>query len=1056
MRKKYSALKPVLTGLSVLAMCLPALKAQTNQTFNFTGSVQTWVVPSCVSTITFDVRGAEGGDVSATTVGWGAGTASVSGGEGGRVVMVMTVTPGDVYNIYVGGKGSMTLAGWNGGGAPGACSGTEVYGAGGGGASDIRKNGTAFTDRFVVAGGGGGASGSGNNSYQSTNNTGAGGGLNGGNATNTQIAWGFTCIDGQGGTQTAGGAGGNNTCYCNGNLTAPSGSLGLGGNVICAPSGLSTCACGGTGCTSGGGGGGGYYGGGAGIAIAAGGGGSSYSSPSASSVTHTQGFQTGDGQIILSYNFNGAITGASATPSIICSGNSAVLNSGGSMVSYTWSTGANTSSITVSPTVNTTYTIQATNSLGCISTATIVLPVNAAIPSLTLAPNSASVVCAGKTSTLTASGALSYTWTGGVTNATSFTPAATGGYTVTGGNACGTSSVATSITVNPLPTIGGAANNPTVCNGTSVILNGTGSAGNYTWTGGVLNNTTFTPSATQQYTVTGSSALGCTNTAVVGVTVFVTPTVPPVTSATAVCLGKSATLTAVGATSGYTWSTSPPANTSSIVVTPNTTTTYTLERASGSCTSTALITVSVMSLPVFNVATPNPATVCAGTASSLIAIGAITYTWYPGNFSGGAVTVYPNSSTVYTVVAANAQCTAAANTTVTTKPNPTLTIVPASSVICAGAVTTLTVSGAATYTWASPVSAPQQSQTTVTVNPIIPTLYNVTGTGTNNCTSGQSQVLLVNAAPNLTVSVANPGGFICAGDVGTLVAQGVNPTTYSWNTGSAAPSITVNPASTTVYTVTGTNTVTTCQSVKTVTLAVFISTFVVASPTAICKGDVATITASGAASSYSWSFSPTLTASSATVSPQVNTNYVITGITGNCQTTQTVSMIVNPVPNITGSPAKSTICRFEPGVLTATGGGAGATYSWSTGQTAPSITVTPIITTTYVVTGTNASGCSKSVNVVQFISTCIGINEVSGNLAEWMSLYPNPNNGEFTIKAQAALNVTVVNELGQVVKSFKISEAENTVNMSNLSNGIYMIVVEKDGNTGTMKMVVNR
>ncbi len=928
------------------------------------GGIQSFTVPQ-TGLYRITATGAQGGNNSIYT-----------GGLGTSMLGEFNLTGGSVLNILVGQQGESNAIGYNAGGGGGTfvwVSGQTtpliVAGAGGGcGGSYNGADAVITTSGTAGVGSFNGSAGTGGNGA----NPGGGGWYTDGVSFNSGVTCAVKCTGNAVGV-TVGGASPTTAIVFHGCAgTSDVGDGGFGGGS----------GAGGNCSTSfGGGGGGGYSGGvgqsGANGVTAGGGGGGSFNA--GVNQTNTAGANTGDGKVIIKELCNINITATGLFNGAVCSGNSVTLTTN-AVSNYSWSTGATTQSIVVSPASNTGYSVSGTSSLSCNASSAISITVNAT-PTVS-ALSSATAVCAGKTLTLSGAGATTYTWTGGVTNAVSFTPAATSGYTVTGQNACGIATASTSVTVNPLPVIGGAANNPTVCNGTSVILNGTGSAGSYTWTGGVTNNVSFVPSVSQQYTVTGISAQNCTNTAVVGVTVYITPTVAPVASSTAICLGKTATLSALGAT-GYTWSTAPVSNNSVVIVSPNTTTTYTLDRASGSCTSTAMITVSVMALPVFNVATPNPTLVCAGTASSLTAIGAITYTWYPGNFSGGNVTVFPNATTVYTVVAANAQCTAAANTTVTTKPNPTLTIIPSNSVICAGAVTTLSVSGASTYTWASPVTTAQQSMSTVTVNPGIPTLYNVTGTATNNCTSGQSQVILVNAAPNLTVSVANPGGFICAGDVGTLVAQGVNPTTYSWNTGSAAPSITANPASTTVYTVTGTNTVTTCQSVKTVTLAVFISTFVVASPTAICKGQTATITASGAAASYSWNISPTLTASSATVSPQVNTNYVITGITGNCQTTQSVSMVVNPIPNITGSPVKGTICRFEPGTLIGGGGGAGATYSWSTGQTTQTITVTPIITTTYVLTGTNASGCSKSVNVVQFISTCIGINEVSGNAADW-------------------------------------------------------------------------
>jgi PKD repeat protein len=252
--------------------------ANPNQTvtFNYTGGQQNWTVPAGVFSINFDVRGAQGG-----TNSWN------NGGTGGRVTGKLAVTPGQTLYFYVGnqpGSGGCCSniwgpGGWNGGGSGFArYSGDQARG--GGGASDIRVNGTGTNNRVVVAGGGGGAGGQNCNSNRDRG--GNGGGLSG--------QHGFVCDNhdfcfvGQGGTQNNGGSGAQ--CY-----GGSQGSLAQGGN-----------AWGGCCGYPGGGGGGGYYGGGGGAYYGGGGGGSSFANPNSTiSVVHTQGFQSGNGQIIVTY-----------------------------------------------------------------------------------------------------------------------------------------------------------------------------------------------------------------------------------------------------------------------------------------------------------------------------------------------------------------------------------------------------------------------------------------------------------------------------------------------------------------------------------------------------------------------------------------------------------------------------------------------------------------------------------------------------------------------------------------------------------------------------------
>jgi hypothetical protein len=237
------------------------------QTFNYvTGMHQTWQVPSGVTEVTFDVKGAQGGS-----------TSNSLGGAGGKVQGKIAVIPGQDFYINVGGAGSLNLEGYNGGGVAQSVNagGSQALSSGfGGGASDIRIGGIDLIHRKVVAGGGGGGAGGGINS---------GGGGGGGLIGVTGLTNGVVNLNysGTGGSQTAGGQ-----CV-NGNSL---GLLGIGGGYYG---------------VGGGGGGGGYYGGGGGCGLnsnyGGGGGGSSYTGPNVTNVVHTQGYQVGNGSVTLNY-----------------------------------------------------------------------------------------------------------------------------------------------------------------------------------------------------------------------------------------------------------------------------------------------------------------------------------------------------------------------------------------------------------------------------------------------------------------------------------------------------------------------------------------------------------------------------------------------------------------------------------------------------------------------------------------------------------------------------------------------------------------------------------
>ena len=140
---------------------------------------------------------------------------------------------------------------------------------------------------------------------------------------------------------------------------------------------------------------------------------------------------------------------------------------------YSWSPGgATTPSISVSPTSTTTYTCTVTNT-GATSTVSQVVTVNA-LPSVNAGADLA--VCSGSTATLTATGAVSYSWTNSVQNGVPFTPIATTTYTVTGTDANGcTGTDAVTVTLVPPPTI--SATNSSVCAGQSTTITASTTSG---------------------------------------------------------------------------------------------------------------------------------------------------------------------------------------------------------------------------------------------------------------------------------------------------------------------------------------------------------------------------------------------------------------------------------------------------------------------------------------------------------------------------------------------------------------------------------------------------
>jgi hypothetical protein len=68
-------------------------------------------------------------------------------------------------------------------------------------------------------------------------------------------------------------------------------------------------------------------------------------------------------------------------------------------------------------------------------------------------------------------------------------------------------------------------------------------------------------------------------------------------------------------------------------------------------------------------------------------------------------------------------------------------------------------------------------------------------------------------------------------------------------------------------------------------------------------------------------------------------------------------------------------------------------------------------------------------------------------------VFPNPNNGEFTIQSQISDILNVTNELGQVIEIIELNQQNNfSYHVNHLQNGIYFLL----GKTVKQKVIVNK
>jgi gliding motility-associated-like protein len=377
------------------------------------------------------------------------------------------------------------------------------------------------------------------------------------------------------------------------------------------------------------------------------------------------------------------------------------------------------------------------------------------------------------------------------------------------GSGCGTSvSTPVQVVVNAAPSAN-AGPNQTICNGSCANLTGTGGV-SYDWqpvnmTG---SNITVCPASTTNYTLTVTDANGCTATD--NITVFTSTASVTASPDVNICTGNSTVLFASGPNGNtYNWTpngTLTGSSTANPTATPPSTTTYTVTATNTSgCTAVDSVVVTVSPAPPITVS--NDTSMCAGGSATLVASGATSYTWNPGNFTTSSITVSPNSTTTYTVTGNNSNCLSTDSVTVSINPPPYVFAGPDFSV-CNGSQATMNVSTTGTsYLW-TPTTGIIGSNSTqnVVIAPTSNTSYTVTVTGPGGCISTDTINVSVNAIPNVTAS--SPDNTICSGLSTTVNAGGA--TSYSWipTTGLSSPtsgSSTANPSTTTTYQVIGTD-----------------------------------------------------------------------------------------------------------------------------------------------------------------------------------------------------------------------------------------------------------
>jgi hypothetical protein len=369
---------------------------------------------------------------------------------------------------------------------------------------------------------------------------------------------------------------------------------------------------------------------------------------------------------------------------------------------------------------------------------------------------------------------------------------------------------------------------PTVCSGSSIIggINTTNQAAyTYSW-----SPNTFLASNSSSFpfiTITPTAASGSLNTLIY--TIVVTPTsiscpltktlavtaaslLTPTISSIPILCDYSANYSIQVNPSGGTFfsGTNSPIGATSGILTPSLanlgSNNFNYVLSAGACVINASSSYTIQSVPL-NVS--SSATIFCGQSLTLSATGADTYSWN-NSVSTSSMVVTPLNTSTYIVVGTNTitSCSKTASLQITVNPSLNISIM-GNNFICAGVTTSLTASGANSYTWSNGnVGNP------LIISPQATTIYTVTGTAINGCTN--TAIKTQSVAPNPTLIIS--GNYtICPGRESFLAAYGAS--TYTWSNGSQSQFLTLSPSETTTYSVIGID-YQGCSSTKTVTIVV--------------------------------------------------------------------------------------------------------------------------------------------------------------------------------------------------------------------------------------------
>lgn len=666
----------------------------------------------------------------------------------------------------------------------------------------------------------------------------------------------------------------------------------------------------------------------------------------------------------------------STTPSNCAANNgSATITVSGGTAGYTylWNSGQTTSAIT--NVAAGSYSVTVTDAHNCVLDTTVVVPSSGAVITPTVA--STNVLCNGASSgTVSVTGTTggtpgyTYTWNTGATG-TNVTGLPAGTYTVTAKDANGCVGTGTTTITQPTPIVPSAVPTNALCNGGNGSITTSGTGGGtpgytYLWSDG--STASSITDVAGGYTVTITDKNNCVIKDSATITqpsaITATSTVTPPTCGSS--NGSAGVATVAGGTPNYTYKWSNGATTSTItgIAVGNFTVTIT---DANNCTYPMTVSVPNSNAPVATI-TNSVNEQCYGQSIGSITVGVTngtpgyTYSWAPAGGTGTTASALPIG--VYTVTVTDAAgCQTSAIDTIKQPTKLTLSAAAFAASCngeCNGQLLSIPGGGTKPYSFAW-----SNGSTTTSVLNVCAGTYSLVLTDANGCTVDTTGLVVTQPTPvtaavtPATAKCGQANGSVCLN--GGTAGGGTPGYTYSWSNGASTTCINgLTPGPYTLI-VTDANK---CKDTVTTTVPNIPGDTAVITATVneLCNGGnngSATGGGKGGTPPYTYLWMPT-SQSTQTASNLVAGNYTVT-VTDNIGCTSTATTTITQPAIVVATPSgPQTICIGQQATLTvsATGGTPGYTYTWTPGNlTGPSVTVSPVTTTTYVIKTVDANNC---------------------------------------------------------------------------------------------------